>query len=296
MSINLPQHFVSQFSTRVGLLLQQQGSKLMNAMMSGTHVGKQASPLDQLGAVEAQVVTSRFAPMTRIDAPVDRRWVFPTDIELPQMIDSFDKLKMLNDPSSLYAQNAVNGLGRKIDDLIIAAFFGTAQTGETGATATSFLAGNVVSVNTGGTASNLNVAKLRAGKKLLMSYEVDLDRDPIFCPITSNEHDSLLNEIQVISTDFNSKPVMMDGRVSSFLGINFIHCERLTTGTDDAAGTSRAVPLYAKSGMYLGRWQDVQVDVSRRNDISGVPWQVRASASIGATRLEEKKVVKIWCR
>jgi Phage capsid protein len=297
MSINLPSHAVSQFSTNISLLLQQRGSKLRNAVMTGSHVGKQASPVDQYGAVEAQQVLSKFSDMVRVDAPVDRRWVFPSDWELPQLIDSFDKLRMITDPTSALVQAAVYGMGRRIDSIIIDAFFDDAKTGETGATTTPFAtATQTVGVSTGGTTSNLNVAKLRAAKKILMANEVDLDNDPIYCIITADEHDALLNEIQVISTDFNSKPVLVEGRVQQFLGINFIHCERLELGTDDVAGTSTALPFFAKSGMYFGLWADIMTDVSQIKTKTGMPWQVYAKMTLGATRLEEKKVVRIWAR
>ena len=301
MSANLPSHYVSQFATNIQLLLQQKGSKLAEAVMTGSHVGSQASPVDQIGSVEAQRVTSRFADMGRVDASVDRRWVFPVDYDLPQLIDSYDKLRLLLDPSSSYVQNAVYAMGRAKDDEIISALFGTNKTGVSGGTSTSFLAANVVGVNTGGTDSGMNVPKLRAAKKLLMSYEVDLDNDPIYCAITSKEHDELLNEIQVISSDFNGaeRPVLMDGKVTRFLGINFIHCERLATkatGTDDQSGSSLQIPMWAKSGVYLGTWNDVETSISKRNDIQGEPWQAYLKGTFGATRLEEKKVVKIWCQ
>ncbi len=89
---------------------------------------------------------------------------------------------------------------------------------------------------------------------------------------------------------------MTDGKVTRFLGINFIHYESLTTGTDDGAGTSTAVPLWAKSGMHVGMWNDIETKVSQRDDIRGLPWQVYAKMTVGATRIEEKKMIKIWCR
>ncbi|UOF83055.1 putative major capsid protein [Caudoviricetes sp.] len=301
MSVNLTTNYVRQYSTNVALLLQQKGSKLRSAVMGGSHVGSQASPVDQIGAVTATRVTTRFADMPRTDAPTDRRWCFPVDYDLAQLIDSFDKLRLVIDPQSAYVQNAVMALGREMDDEIISAMFGTAYTGVNGSTSTSFLAGNVVGVNTGGTDSGLNVNKLRAGKKLLMSHEVDFDNDPVYCAITSKEHDELLNEIQVISSDFNGadRPVLQEGKVQRFLGINFIHCERLATeaaGTDDQSGSSTQIPMWAKSGLYLGLWDDINVKISQRDDLQSIPWQVYTKATFGATRLEEKKVVKIWCQ
>ncbi len=100
MSINIPTHFVQQYSTNIELLLQQKGSKLRNAVTVGSYTGKAASPVDQIGAIETQAVSSRFAPMGRVDAPTDRRWVYPSDYDLPQLSDSFDTLRLLTDPSS----------------------------------------------------------------------------------------------------------------------------------------------------------------------------------------------------
>lgn len=304
MSVNAPTLYVREYSTNVNLLLQTKGSKLRPAVTVGSYVGDQASPVDQVGSVTAQRVTSRFAAMGRQDAVLDRRWVFPVDYDLPQLMDSFDKLRMLSDPESTYVQNAVYAMGRAMDDELISAFFTTtAKTGVSGATNTTFLAGNVVGLNTGGTNSDLNVPKLRAAKKLLMEHEVDLDSDPIYCAIDADNHDALLNEIQIISSDFNGadRPVLMDGKVNRFLGINFIHCERLATqalGTDDqtTSTSSKQIPMWAKSGMHLGLWSDVQATVSQRNDLQGLPWQAYVKGTFGATRLEEKKIVKIWCK
>lgn len=303
MSINLPTHFVQQYSTNVELLLQQKGSKLRECVTVGSYTGKQASPVDQIGAINASLVASRFEDMPRVDAATDRRWVFPSDYDLPQLIDSFDKLRMITDPQSAYVQNAVSALGRSMDDVVITACFGTAKTGESGSTSTTFGTGltsaggrNVAVALGAAAATGLNVAKLREGKRYLMANEVDVDMDPLYCIVTAQQHDNLLSEIQITSADFNDRPVLVDGRVTRFLGINFIHCERLTTGTDNAAGTSRAIPLFARSGMHLGIWNDITNTVSQRHDLRGEPWQVYSKMTVGATRIEEDKVARIWCR
>lgn len=297
MSINIPTWYVSQFSTNIQLLLQQKGSRLREAVTSGTHVGKQASPVDQIAAVAAQKVIGRFNPMGRIDAALDRRWVFPVDYDLPQLIDSFDKLRILTDPSSQYVVNATYAMGRAMDDEIIGATTNAAKTGVDGSVSTTILAANDVLVGTGAvSAVALNVAKLRAAKKLLMAAEVDLDFDPLYCPINAYAHDALLQEAQIIDMDYNEQPVLMEGKITRFLGINFIHSERVTKATDDLSGSSFQIPVWAKSGMYLGLWDDIKTDISQRKDLQGLPYQAYAYGTFGATRLEEKKNVRIWVR
>lgn len=294
MSINLPQHYVMQFASNIQLLLQQKVSKLRPYVMSGTHYGEQASPVDQIGLVEMQAVVDRFAPMSRVDAAVDRRWVFPLDFDLPQMIDSFDKLKLLLDPQSSYVTNAHQAANRQFDRLILAGALGTNQTGKRGATATTLPSTQKVIRTFGAAAATgYTVAKMREGKRILMSNEVDLESDPIVSPVTATQHDNLLAEAQVISTDFNDKPVLVEGKIVRFLGVDIIHCERLTLSTD--GNSDRLVPMWAKSGVYLGIWEDIMTDVSQRKDIQGLPWQTYVKMSAAATRLEEKKVVQIAC-
>lgn len=291
MSLNLPSHYVAQYATNIQLLLQQKGSKLRGAVMTGSHVGKQASPVDQIGAVEMQAPAGRFSPMGRVDAAVDRRWAFPSDYELPQLIDSFDKLRLLTDPQSSYVQNAVYAAGRKMDSLIIAALNGTAKTGESGSTSTTLPSGQKIAVGYGASADvGLTVAKLREAKRLLMAADIDLEQEQIFCAVKATQHDNLLAEAQVISTDFNDKPVLVEGKITRFLGINFIHTELLESASGDVL-----VPMWVKSGVYLGIWNDIMTDISKRNDLSGLPWQAVVSMTAGATRLEEEKVVQIAC-
>ncbi len=297
---NIPLFYVNQYSSNIQLKLQQQGSVLSPCVMSGSHTGSQASPVDQFGSIVANKVTGRYNNMARVDAPTDRRWVFPQDYDLPQLIDSFDKLRLLIDPMSSYVTNAVNALGRAKDNEIVSGLIGTNFTGNSGGTSTTLPSGQVVGVNQGAaSATNLTVAKLRAAKKILMSnFAIDFSMQPdVYCAVNAANHDTLLSEIQVISKDFNSVPVFDGtGMVQQFMGINFVHTELLTTGTDDQAGTSTAVPMWVKSGAYLGIWGDLSTDISQRKDLQGLPYQAYVFGTFGATRLEEKKVVQIWAR
>lgn len=291
----IPLFYVEQFSSNIQLKLQQKGSRLREAVMSGNHIGSQASPVDQFGAINANLVEGRYQPIQITDAPTDRRWVFPSDYDLAQLLDSFDKLRLLIDPMSSYVTNSVYALGRAMDQQILTGLLGTNFTGNNGGTSVALPAGQIVSVAQGAASStNLTVAKLRAGKKILLQNEVDLDVDQVFMAINAANHDSLLAEVQVVSDEFNDHPVLVEGKITRFLGIDFIHTELLATGTDDLAGTSTACPMWAKSGAYMGVWADIMTDVSQRKDLRSLPYQAYCMGTFGATRLEEKKVVQIW--
>jgi len=291
MSFNVTTHFVQQYTTNVQLLLQQKGSKLRNTVTVGSYTGKAAKAIEQVGPVTAQKRTIRHGDTPLISTPADARWVFPVDYEWADLIDDQDKLRMLIDPTSSYSQNGAYALGRAMDDEIISAFFADAKTGENGSTTTSFGVDQDVVVGTGSTgATGLNISKLREAKKILMANEVDIDNDPLFCIITAEQHDDLLNEAQAISLDYNTRPVLVDGKITAFMGFNFIHTERLPLN----GSSQRRVPAFAKSGMHLGLFNDINTMISERAD-KGYATQVYVKGTFGATRTEEGKVVEIVC-
>lgn len=296
MSENLYKLFTTQFSTNLELRLQQAGSKLRGRVMEGAHVGKQASPVQYEGAISMRPVAGRFAPIGRVDSDYTRRWVFPADFDLPQLIDTFDELKTIVDPKSPKVTNAANAAGRQWDDTIIAAAFGTAQLGtdvnglssETWASiSTNF---SIASNFGSSSASGLTVAKLIEAKRILRHNHVDMEVEPITLVIGSKQESDLLNQAQVVSTEFNDKPVLVEGRLTRFLGFDIVMSERLSV-----ASNVRSVIATAKSGLYLGVWKDTTNSVDKRTDIVGLPYQLYTMMSCGATRLEPGRTLEILC-
>lgn len=305
MSANInPDWAVIQYSSAFQLLLQRQ-PVLAAYAAQGSYVGKQASPVNQIGAVAAQKVTTKFAPMGRVDALLDRRWVYPVDYELPQLVDTLDELRIIGDPKSALTQNGLLAMGRAMDDELYQAFFGTAQTGEQGATAVPFGtgltttdAGNNVDVQFGAAApTSLTVAKIREAKRRLMTNNVDLRSDRLILAVGPREMDSLLAEVQVIDKDYEGIAAQTkDGIVTRILGIDVVLFNGLTRDTDNLAGSSAQVPLWAQSGMHMGVWNGIKTSVTQRYDLGNIPWQVYCMGTFGATRLEENKIVRIWAR
>jgi len=286
MSDQINRAFIQQYTNNVQHLVQQRGSRLRESVTVGTHQGKGAKAVEQVGQVAATKRTGRHTDTPLIFTPHDARWVFPQDYEWADLIDDQDRLRTLIDPTSPYAMNAAYALGRGMDDEVISSLFGLAKTGEDGTTNTAFPASQQVASGSVG----MTVEKLRLGMEILMANEVDIDNDPIFCVITAKQHRNLLTETQAISLDYNETPRLEQGRIRSFMGINFIHTERLLLN----GSSERRCPLYARSGMWLGVWKDVASRIGERADKS-YSTQVYACMTVGATRVEEKKVVEIPC-
>ena len=289
--------FVQQYATNISMLLQQQGSRLRGAVTEYQLYGKAASVLEQFGLVNAVKNQSRHSDTPLISTPQDKRWCYPQDYDWADLIDQQDKLRLLVDPSGPYTMAGVWAIGRAIDDEIINGMFSANNTGENGTTTVNVT--QTVAATVGSTANTgLNVAKLRAAKLLLMQSEIDLDTEELYVGITAKQHDNLLNEVQAISLDYNDKPVLVEGRIRSFMGFNFIHTERIPGGLSYNGSINTGglyyVPCWAKSGAALGMWNDVQAAVDKRPDKRN-SWQVYVTGTFGGTRLEEKRFVQINC-
>lgn len=296
MSENLYELFTTQFSTLLELKLQQRGSKLRGKVREGQHVGKQASPVNQVGAIQAKAPAGRFAPKNRTDAQFTRRWVFPNPMEIDQLIDSFDELETIVDPKSQYVENAANAFGRAWDDMLIANALGTAQIGTDGASFTaetwaSFSSAYNVAHDFGASATTgLTAAKLIEANRIFRHNHVDLENDPATVVIGSTQESDLLKQVQVVSTEYNDRPVLVDGRVKRFMGFDIVVSERLQVTSSD-----RYCFAFVKSGLYLGLWADLMNRVTIRNELSSEPYDLYSKSMFGATRLEPGRIVQILC-
>lgn len=287
MSFEVNTAFVQQYKDNVQMLLQQCGSKLRDCLSVDSYTGKAAKAVEQIGAVTAQKRTTRHGDTPLISTPHDARWVFPTDYEWADMIDDQDKLRMIIDPTSPYAINGAYALGRAMDDLIIEAAFADAKTGENGTTTTSF---DTANQQIAAGAAGLTIAKLREAKEILLSNEVDVDMDELYMAVTAKQLTDLLATTEVTSSDYNTVKALVQGQVDTFMGFKFKHTERL--GVDGSS--NRRVIAWAKSGMHLGIWNDINGRISERDDKSYAT-QVYVKGTFGATRVEEGKVVEVLC-
>ena len=283
MSTQVTTAFVQQYSANVQMLSQQMGSRLRDAVRVESITGKNAF-FDQIGQATAQKRTTRHGDTPQMDTPHARRRVSLVDYEYADLVDDQDKIRMLIDPTSSYAMAAAAAMGRAIDDEIIAAATGTAFTGETGSTSTALPSGNQIAA--GGT--DLTLTKLRDAKKILDLADVD-PSIPRYIACGPEQIDSLLGDTNVTSADFNTIKALVQGDVNQFMGFNFIVTNRLAKSGDD-----RTCFAWAEDGIALAVGKDVNARIDERAD-KGYATQVYYCMSVGATRMEEDKVVSIVC-
>ena len=191
---------------------------------------------------------------------------------------------MLISPTSEYAKAGAYAMGRAMDDAIIAAASGNAFTGVAGATSSALPAGQKIAVGT----TSLTVAKLIAAKEIIDAADVDPDETK-YLVCSAKEITSLLGDDKVTSADFNSVKALVAGQIDSFMGFNFIRTERIA-----AAGGDNLALAFTQSALGLALGRDINTRISERDD-KNYATQVFLSMTIGATRVEDEKVVEIAC-
>lgn len=284
MSVNVTTSFVEQYSANVQMLSQQMGSKLRGAVDVESIKGKQ-SFFEQIGKTTAQLRTSRHGATPQIDMPHSRRALTTATYEWADLIDDADKIRMLIDPTSSYAKAAAAAMGRAMDSVIIAAAIGTSKTGVSGGTSTALPSTQKVVHGSAG----LTVAKLLSAKKILDENDVDPSVKR-YCVVSPEQIEDLLNLTEVKSSDFNTVKALAQGDINSFLGFEFITSNLLSAD----ATPSRQVIAFAADGIKLGIGKDITAKISERDDKS-YSTQVYYCMDLGATRMEEEKVVEIAC-
>ena len=284
MSVEITTAFVEQYKANVQMLSQQKGSRLSAAVRNESVTGKNAF-FEQIGAVSARIRPSRHADTPQLDTPHDRRRVSLTDFDWADLIDDEDKVRMLIDPTSAYATNAAWAMARAKDDEIISAALGNAQTGVSGGTTTALPSSQKIAV----AASGLTIGKLLNAKEILDGNDVDEDI-PRYVALSAEQVSDLLNSTEIKSSDFNTVKSLAMGQLDTFLGFKFIRTQRLNT---DGSG-DRQVIAWAQDGILLATGKEATSKITERDD-KNYATQVFYSMTIGATRMEEKKVVEIAC-
>lgn len=284
MSVQITTAFVNQFSSNIQMLSQQMGSLLRNAVDVETVNGEKAF-FDQVGSAAAVLRTTRHADTPLIDTPHSRRMVTMSDYEYADLIDDQDKVRLLVDPTSTYARAAAAAMGRAMDDVIISAALGTSLTGKDGTTSTPFDSNNSIAVG----AAGLTLAKLIEAKEILDSNDVD-PSIPRYIAVSPKQITNLLDDPEVTSADYNTVRALVKGELDTYVGFKFVTTNRLPLdGSDD-----RRVFAWAMDGIKLAIGKEPTARIDERADKSYAT-QVYYCMSVGATRMEEAKVVEIIC-
>lgn len=283
--------YVDTFNANLVALAQQEGSKLRSRIVNRGEVGNNVVALEQYGSVAMQEKTTRFATTPQTDTPYDRRWCTSTPWNQADYVDDlFDLEKMLQDPRSAVARSHAFAAGRKMDKVIVDAMLGTASTGQSPGDTPVALPGSQ-KIAAGGT--GLTADKIRNAFEILSNNNVDMTGACLL--MTPKQFRDLQEQVVLTSSDFVSAQPTETGTFGRVYGFDLLV---IGSGGDAGeaimpdTGTEQSAVAFTPNSTHLGIWQEPMAQVDIRNDLSNI-WQIYTKMRIGATRLEETRVVQV---
>lgn len=308
MDVQIEQWRVQQFASNVYRLAQQKGSRMARFLRQESFNGK-AEFFDRISTAVAQEKQGRNVDTPNLNIDHSRRMLVSRTYDWGTLVDLTDKLENIHAPESHYAVAARDGMGRKMDDVIIEAALGTARYGESGASSQSLGNAQKVASTTGAALDYPNMLFLRKLKRKFDEAEVEGSRILVH---GADFLDALLGVTAVTSSDYNSVKALVRGEIDTFMGFQFVHSERLplasvhddgdfhfdvatgyySAGGTDMGGTEKSCLAFIGDGLILGKRNGSQISKIEPRPDKSYSNQIYISEDFGALRMEEYKVIQ----
>jgi hypothetical protein len=283
MSFEIETAMVDEFTATTYELAQQKTSRLRRAVDTDD-VNSEQKSYDFIGVTAMNRRTGRHADTEYNDTPHSRRWLYSEPYDVADLVDKADKVRVLSDPTSRYAMSFQKAAGRQIDDIIIAAFFASVNTGRNGGTPVAFPTAthHILERST-----NFELAKVVEATRILNESEEDEEEERFIAPSAANLEFFLVNVTQVQSIDTNTVRALVQGEINTFVGLEWIRSERTSK-----VGDIRSIPVWQKTAMMLGMAEEAEGSIDRlpqkRNSI-----QVMIQMDAGSIRMRDTGVVEL---
>lgn len=280
MSTTVDQAYVNAYSNAVTMFFQRKGSKL-RGMVREKMTQAEYEFFERIHPSAAVKRTTRHTDTKHIEVQHSRRRAEKSDYDWPALVSKNDLHRMLIDATSSYVTLGGYAMGRALDAEVIEAFNADAIEGKTGGTTVVFPAGQKVAHSS----LNMNYIKLLNTK--LLFDDNDIEEGDLKLVLSPSGVNSLLQQTQVQSLDYNNVKALVEGEVRTFAGFTFIkHTGLPKTGNIRQCFAWHPVAM----GVVMGQEFDTTVDrlPGKYNDI-----QILIQGSFGAVRVLDEGVVEI---
>jgi hypothetical protein len=214
MSKNLSAVAVTEFDSMVKHAYQGMGL-LKGAVTQRNNVVGDTYKFRRMGkGLANQKSTSDL--VTPMDVAHEFKTATLTNWNAPEYTDVFDAQDVNFDEKQELANTIAGALGRRTDQLVI-----DAMDASTPLTAT-------IGTNVGGTASNLNMAKIIKAQVSLRDQGVP--NTELFAAINALGLGGLLNDEKATSSDYQAVKALVNGDVDTLAGFKFVILESRTEG------------------------------------------------------------------
>lgn len=301
------QHHAQTYGNNVVMVAQQKKDKLRGAVTELPCTGEAHSVADLIGDVEAQRRSGRDNKNPENPPKNTRRWlVMPDDVHSGQTIQKEEKFKQLYDPTSKLVTVHTTAVRRGVQDIILGVqksggkwvvsgggILGRATEGKNPGNSKALPDSSVIAH--GGT--GMNTDKLIEAQEALLEADFGIDDDEdaneLFCAIGPRQVTNLLKVADAASESLNAFEIeqLKRGRPTPLMGITWIVTNRLPKSD---AGV-RSCPVWAKSNIALGIWQDIEGRMWNLTEQLNLPYAY-VSAIVDCVRIEDAGVRVIQCQ
>lgn len=270
MSMSVDQVFIKQFEADVHLAYQQMGTKLRSTIRSKTGVVGTSTTFQKVGKGIASTKSRHgIVPVMNLNhTPVECTL---QDYYAGDWIDALDELKTNVDERRVVASAGAYALGRKTDELIIAAMN----------TATQYV---------GDYSTGLTKALIMSAIEKLNTNDVP-DDGRRYAVVGVHQWNELLALDEFVSADYvgGSTPLIDGCESRKWLGVNWILCNSLPL----ASGDDRDCFIYHASSIGHACGQEVKTDITWHGERAA--HFISNSMSQGAVLIDAEGIVRIKC-
>lgn len=310
MASQIPNTYVTKFTSNMRMALSQQESKLASRANEEMGSGEMYQLQNIVGNGKVKFRNTRNSDIVYDDPTHDRVWVAqPGQAYDADLIDKIDKVASGIELQGAYVQKQAGVIKRAYDGAWIGGydgtggFYGNMLTGKTGATLSPFASANIIPVTTGAaSATGMNIAKIIEARTILVQGHVNTEQ-PFYLGVTAQEVKDLFGQVEATSADFReglSVRLSRDGKsLLGLLGFEFVEIELNNPDlpwydlTKDGSGYQKN-PFWTQDGMSMVYWDKLETSIDRiptkHNNI-----QVYSATMVTATRTDNARCGIILC-
>lgn len=275
MAQSITNAFVTLFDEEVKQAYQGE-ALLRGTMRSRTGVQGNTVKFPKIGKGVATVRVPQ-TDVTPLNVTYSQVTATMTDYIAAEYSDIFHQGKVNFDERRELVQVVSKSIARRMDQLCIDALNAAASP-------------STVATSVGGSASNMNIEKLRAAAKAMNDNNVPAEGRHLL--MHSSQLDALLGETEITSADFASVKALVRGEINTFMGFNII-----TMGDRDEGGvpkpSTRTCFAWHQDSMGYAE------SMSQKSEVNYIPektsFLVSSMFSAGAVAIDDEGIVKISC-
>ena len=275
MAQNITTAFVTLFDEEVKQAYQGE-SLLRGTMRSRTGVQGNTVKFPKIGKGVATVRVPQ-TDVTPLNVTYSQVTATMTDFIAAEYSDIVHQGKVNFDERRELVQVVSKSIARRMDQLMIDAL-------------NSASSPSTVATGIGGSASNMNIEKLRAAAKAMNEKNVPSEGRHLL--MHSSQLDALLGQTETTSADFATVKALVRGEINSFMGFNII-----TMGDRDEGGvpkpSTRSCFAWHQDSMGYAE------SMSQKSEVNYIPektsFLVSSMFSAGAVAIDDEGIVKNSC-